>query len=84
MKRAIGSIATAGAKPGVIVTLNDEVSLWRSDIYLEVAKDVPGVETKAFVESEGESLKKLYFYYTSFPTCAEKCDKDYAVVPAQV
>ena len=37
-------IEAAGAKSSVQLMLTDEKSLWGSDIYIDVAKDVPGAE----------------------------------------
>lgn len=41
-------------------------------------------EMKAFVESQGKSPQKLYFYYTTCPKCAKKYGKNYVVILAQV
>ncbi len=42
MRRNVAAIEAAGAKPETMVVLSDENSLWGADVYLEVAKDVPG------------------------------------------
>jgi hypothetical protein len=42
MKRNVGRIEAAAAKAENMVVLSDENSLWGSDVYLEVTKDVPG------------------------------------------
>jgi len=41
MKRNVGRIEAAGAKPASMVILSDENSLWGADVYIEVTKDVP-------------------------------------------
>ena len=41
-------------------------------------------EMKAFVAEHGESLQKLYFFYTTCPKCAKKYGKNYVVLLAQV
>ena len=43
MKRQVALIEAAGAKPAAMIVLADENSLWGADLYIEVAKDVPGV-----------------------------------------
>ena len=44
MKRNMGSIEAAGAKPETVMVLSDENSLWGADVYIAVAKDIPGAE----------------------------------------
>jgi hypothetical protein len=44
MKRNMAAIEAAGAIPETMVVLSDENSLWGSDVYIEVAKDIPGAE----------------------------------------
>lgn len=41
-------------------------------------------EMKAFVDSRGKELKKLYFFYTTCPKCAEFYGKNYVVLMAKV
>ena len=41
-------------------------------------------EMKAFVLSQGRSLQKLYFFYTTCPKCAKKYGKNYVAILAQV
>jgi len=41
-------------------------------------------EMKAFVETKGKDLKKLYFFYTTCPRCAKKYGKNYVAILAQV
>lgn len=38
----------------------------------------------AHVEAQGKSIIKLYFFYTTCLTCANKCGKNYVVLLAQV
>lgn len=42
MKRNMSRIEAAGAVSDTNVILSDETSLWGADVYIEVAKDVPG------------------------------------------
>jgi len=44
MKRSTARIEAADAKPPAMMTLADESSPWRSEIYLEVTREVPGAE----------------------------------------
>ena len=41
-------------------------------------------EMKAFVLSQGRSLQKLYFFYTTCPKCAKEYGKNYVAILAQV
>lgn len=41
-------------------------------------------EMKEYVKSQGEELKKLYFYYTTCPKCAKYYGKNHVVAFAQV
>ena len=41
-------------------------------------------EMKAHIESKAKRLKKMYFYYTTCPKCAEKYGKNYVVILAEV
>jgi len=41
-------------------------------------------QMKAFVQSRGKSLRRLYFYYTTCPRCAKKYGKNYVAILAQV
>jgi len=92
------------------VILSDENSLWGADVYIEVAKAVPGanmatlsgtflskvfegpyqnvrkwvVEMSDFVRGKGKETRKLYFYYTTCPTCAKKYGKNYVAILAQI
>jgi hypothetical protein len=90
--------------------LSDEKSLWGSDIYIAVSKEVPGAEmvrisgtflTKVFegpykdagkwakemaeyVKAKAKDMKKMYFFYTTCPKCAEYYGKNYTVILAQI
>jgi len=90
--------------------LSDENSLWGADIYIAVAKDVPGAEMarisgtfltkvfegpyknagkwakemKTYVQSKAREIKKMYFFYTTCPKCAEFYGKNYTVILAKV
>lgn len=50
--------------------------------YQDVRKWVE--DMKAFVSAKGESMKKMYFYYTTCPKCAKKYGKNYVVILAQI
>ena len=50
-------IEAAGAKSSVQLMLTDEKSLWGSDIYIDVAKDVPGAEMATI---SGTFLTKVF------------------------
>ncbi len=41
-------------------------------------------EMKEYVKSKNETLKKLYFYYTTCPKCAKAYGKNYVVLLAQI
>ncbi len=110
MKRNVGAIEAANAKPETMIVLSDENSLWGADVYIEVTKDIPGAnmatisgtflskvfegpyrnmgkwieEMKAFIQSKGKTLQKLYFFYTTCPKCAKKYGKNYVAILAQV
>ena len=92
------------------LTLSDEKSLWGSDIYIAVSKEVPKAKTakisgtflskvfegpyknmgkwvkemKAHVEGKGKDMKKLYFFYTTCPSCAKYYGENYTVLLAEV
>ena len=44
MKRNMAAIEAAGAATDEMIVLSDENSLWGADVYIAVAKDVPGPE----------------------------------------
>ena len=41
-------------------------------------------EMKGYVQEQGKSLQKMYFFYTTCPKCAKKYGKNYVVILAQV
>ena len=41
-------------------------------------------EMKAYVESKAKEMKKMYFFYTTCPKCAQVYGKNYIVILAQV
>lgn len=41
-------------------------------------------EMEAWLQREGKSYRKLYFYYTTCPKCAKKYGKNYVVLLAQI
>ncbi|HEX7576218.1 MAG TPA: hydrolase [Candidatus Methanoperedens sp.] len=41
-------------------------------------------EMKGYVSSKGKELKKMYFFYTTCPKCAEFYGKNYTVVLARI
>lgn len=103
-------IKEAGALSPQPLMLSDENSLWGSDVYIAVSKEIPGAqmeklsgtfltkvfegpyknagkwakEMKEYVSSKGKELKKMYFFYTTCPKCAEFYGKNYTVILAQV
>lgn len=48
MVRNMAAIQKAGAEVPHMRLLSDETSLWGADVYLEVAKDVPGRQWRRF------------------------------------
>jgi len=103
-------IQQAGAPVPTPVMLSDEKSLWGSDLYIAVAKDVPGAtmarisgtfltkvfegpykdagkwaqQMKPYVKSKAKEIRKMYFFYTTCPKCAEFYGKNYTVILAQI
>lgn len=110
VKKTMDAIFAAKAEPKQSFMMVDEKSPWGSDLYIEVAKEIPGFEIikisgtyltkvfegeyknigtwikemKAFVESKGKEIKKIYFYYTTCPACAKKFGKNYTVILAEI
>ncbi len=41
-------------------------------------------EMRGYVKSKGKELKKMYFFYTTCPKCAQYYGKNYTVILAQV
>ena len=109
MLKNVKRIEDAKAFPKTPVMLSDE-SLWGSDIYIEVTKNIKGAkmekisgkfltkvfegpyqdagkwakEMEKFVESRKKKMKKLYFFYTTCPSCAKAYGKNYVVLVAEV
>ncbi len=103
-------IGKANAQAPYHLMLTDEKSMWGSDIYIDVSRDVPGAqmaklsgtfltkvfegpyqnagkwaqEMKEYVEGKGKEIKKLYFSYTTCPSCAKAYGKNYVVLFAQI
>jgi hypothetical protein len=57
MKRTVGAIEAADARPENMVVLTDENSLWGADVYVEANKDVPGAHMAAI---SGTFLSKVF------------------------
>lgn len=57
MKRNVGAIEAANARPGAMIVLSDENSLWGADVYIEVTKDIPGAH---MVTLSGTFLSKVF------------------------
>ena len=90
--------------------LSDENSLWGSDVYITVSKEVPQAEMvrisgtfltkvfegpyknaskwvkemKAYVKAKGREIKKIYFFYTTYPACAKVYGRNYTVILTEV
>jgi len=57
MKRSMATIEAAGAIPDQMVVLSDENSLWGADVYIAIAKDIPGARTTTV---SGTFLAKVF------------------------
>jgi len=57
MKRTMGAIEAANARPENMVVLTDENSLWGADVYVEASKDVPGASMATI---SGTFLSKVF------------------------
>jgi hypothetical protein len=57
MKRGMATIRAAGAVPDEMVVLSDENSLWGADVYIAIAKDIPGAQTSRL---SGTFLTKVF------------------------
>ncbi|HUT88359.1 MAG TPA: hydrolase [Thermoguttaceae bacterium] len=57
MKRAVGLIEAADAKPEAMIVLADETSLWGADVYIDVTRDVPGAQMATL---SGSFLSKVF------------------------
>jgi hypothetical protein len=57
MKRNVAAIEAAGAGAETMIVLADDNSLWGADVYIEVAKDVPGASMATI---SGTFLSKVF------------------------
>lgn len=57
MKRSMAAIEAAGATPDDMVILSDESSLWGADVYVAIAKEMPGANTTTL---SGTFLTKVF------------------------
>lgn len=57
MRRNMAAIKAAGARGPSTVVLCDENSLWGADVYIEVSKDVPGMQMATI---SGTFLSKVF------------------------
>jgi hypothetical protein len=57
MKRSMAAIEAAGAVPGEMIVLSDENSLWGADVYVAVAKEIPGARMATL---SGTYLTKVF------------------------
>lgn len=57
MKRSMAAIQAAGAAPDEMMVLSDENSLWGADVYIAIAKEVPGAQTAVL---SGAFLAKVF------------------------
>lgn len=57
MRKSVGRIEAADAKPQEMIVLSDENSLWGTDIYIDVTKDVPDAKMAAL---SGTFLSKVF------------------------
>lgn len=93
MAKNMELIEKAGAKANHQLILTDEKSLWGSDIYIEVAREVTGAEmatlsgmflTKVFegpFQKAGEWAKEMNAYVTSKVKTAKKIYFSYTTCP---
>jgi hypothetical protein len=57
MKRSMAAIEAAGATSGELIVLSDENSLWGADVYISIAKEVPGARMATL---SGTYLSKVF------------------------
>ncbi len=57
MRRSMATLEAAGAVPEEMVVLSDENSLWGADVYVAIAKDIPGARTTTL---SGTFLSKVF------------------------
>ncbi|MDD5339799.1 MAG: hypothetical protein PHV13_00960 [Candidatus ainarchaeum sp.] len=108
--RNMEKIKAANALPEKALMLSDENSMFGSDVYINVSRNVPGARmekvsgrflTRVFegpyqdmgkwvqamhdhVKAKNRKMKKMYFFYTTCPSCAKYYGKNYVVILAQV
>ena len=110
MARNMRRIQQAHALAEEPLMLSDENSLWGADIYIAVAREVPGAQMvrlsgtflskvfegpyknarrwvrqmRTYVNSKAKDAKKIYFFYTTCPSCAKYYGKNYVVLLAKI
>ena len=57
MKRSMAVIEAAGAASGEMIVLSDENSFWGADVYIAIAKEVPGAQMATL---SGTYLAKVF------------------------
>ena len=57
MRRNVALIVAADAKPAEMIVLADENSLWGSDVYIDVTKDVPNAQ---MAELSGTFMTRVF------------------------
>ncbi len=78
MKRNMTLIEESGAKPEVQIVITDENSLWGSDVYIGVTKDVPGARMASL---SGTFMSKVF--EGSYGQVRRWCDEMHEHVEAQ-
>lgn len=77
-------IAVAGEVPGARMTRLSGTFLTKvfEGPYKDIRRWIG--QMREHVQSQGKTLKSLYFFYTTCPKCAKKLGKNYVVLVAQV
>ncbi len=57
MKKNVSLIEATNAKPECMITLSDEASLWSTNVYLDITRDVPDVRTTSI---SGTFLSRVF------------------------
>jgi hypothetical protein len=57
MKRSMATIEAAGASAAEVIILSDEASPWGADVYIAIAKEIPGAKT---IPLSGTFLAKVF------------------------
>jgi hypothetical protein len=83
MKRMTGAIAAANARPESMAIIS---GTFLSKVFEGPYRNMRSwiEEMKAFVQGKGESLRRMFFFYTTCPKCAKKYRKNYVAILAQV